>query len=332
MPKGYPAPRKRVGYGDEMNSFDIFADSGNNIPDELIEKYEIGVIPFLCTVSGKEMACREEGVPFAETAKKFYTALRAGAEIKTSLIGEARFEEVLTPSLQAGKDVILFTITQTLSGTYAQAALAKEELEKKFPQNKVYVIDTANASMGSCLLVLKVAEMRALGAGAEECAAWAKDNAYKVNSYVTVEDLKYLRKGGRVSAVAAIAGTLLNIKPVLWANSTTPAKLEVFCKERGKKKALATILKAFDDNAENVDTQTVAIAHADCIEDANYLKEALSEKGVKNIIIDYYDLCTGGHVGPGTIALFFFGKDRRGEATETQKKGLFKNRKTEGAR
>ncbi|MDE6667025.1 MAG: DegV family protein [Clostridia bacterium] len=314
-----------------MNKFDIFADSGNNIPDELVEKYELGVIPYLCTVNGEERACYEKGTPFAELAQKFYGDIRTGAEVKTSLIGEARFEEYLTPSLQAGKDVILFTITQTLSGTYAQAVAAKEELEKKFPKNKVYVIDTANASMGSCLLVLKVAEMRALGAGAEECASWAEENKYKVQSYVTVDDLKYLRKGGRVSAVAAIAGTLLNIKPVLWANDTTPAKLEVFCKERGKKKALMTILKAFDETQENADTQTVAIAHADCIEDANYLKEALESRGVKNIITEYYDLCTGGHVGPGTIALFFFGKDRRGEVKETQKKGLFKSRKTEGA-
>ena len=312
-----------------MNNFDIFADSGNNIPDELIEKYALNIIPYLCTVNGTEMACREEGVPFAETAKNFYTKLREGAEIKTSLIGEARFEEALTPSLQAGKDAILFTITQTLSGTYAQAVAAKEELEKKFPNNKVHVIDTANASMGSCLLVLKVAEMRELGAGADECAAWAEENKYRVNSYVTVEDLKYLRKGGRVSAVAAIAGTLLNIKPILWANDTVPAKLEVFCKERGKKKALAAILKAFDDKVENIDTQTVAIAHADCIDDANYLKEALEAKGVKNIIIEYYDICTGGHVGPGTIALFFFGKDRLSEVKEAQKKGLFKSKKPE---
>ena len=311
-----------------MDKFDIFADSGNNIPDELIEKYNLNIIPYLCTVNGVEMACREDGVPFAETAKNFYAKLKEGAEVKTSLIGEARFEDAITPSLQAGRDVVLFTITQTLSGTYAQAVAAKEELEKKFSERKVYVIDTANASMGSCLLVLKVAQMRELGADAEECANWADENKYRVNSYVTVEDLKYLRKGGRVSAVAAIAGALLNIKPVLWANDTVPAKLEVFCKERGKKKALLTILKAFDDNVQNIDTQTVAIAHADCIDDANYLKQALQEKGVKNILIDYYDLCTGGHVGPGTIALFFFGKDRRAKATEA-KKLLFKSRKTE---
>ncbi len=308
-----------------MNKFDIFADSGNNIPEDLVEKYGIGVIPYLCTVNGVEQPCYEKGVPFVETAKKFYADMRAGAEIKTSLIGEARFEEHLTPSLQAGKDVILFTISSGISGTHAQAVAAKEELEKKFPANKVYVIDTANASMGSCLLVLKVAEMRESGAGAKECAAWANENVYTVNSFVTVDDLKYLRKGGRVSAVAAIAGTLLNIKPVLWANDTEPAKLEVFCKERGKKKAIAAIMKAFDDNVENPTEQTIAIAHADCEEDANEIKRMLAERGVTNVITDYYDLCTGGHAGPGTVALFFFGKDRRAKS-EAQKKLLFKRK------
>ncbi|MDE7082443.1 MAG: DegV family protein [Clostridia bacterium] len=312
-----------------MNKFDIFADSGCNIPNSIIDKYGITVIPYLCTVNGVERPCYEKGADFADMAKKFYADMRAGAETKTSLIGEARFEEYLTSALQAGKGAILFTISSGISGTHAQAVAAKEELEKKFPDNKVFVIDTANASMGSCLTVLKVAELRETGLGASECAAWAQDNVYKVNSYVYVDDLKYLRKGGRVSAVAAIAGTLLNIKPVLWANDTAPAKLAVFCKERGKKKAMAAIMKAFDDNVENADTQTVAIAHADSEEDVNELIKALNERGVKNIITEYYDLCTGAHAGPGTVALFFFGKDRRAKVEDAQKKILFKSRKPE---
>jgi len=314
-----------------MDKFDIFADSGNNLPDEFVEKYGIGIIPYSYTVNGTEKLCYEKDVPFDDLAKKFYADMRAGAEMKTSLISEARFEEYITPSLQAGKDVILFTIASGISGTYAQALKAKESLEKKFQGNKVYVLDTSNASMGSGLLVIKVAEMRDLGVGVAECAEWVNENAYKVNSYVFVDDLKFLRKGGRVSAVAAIAGTLLNIKPVLWANGTTPAKLEVFCKERGKKKAMATILKAFDDNVENADTQTIAITHADCIEDVNELKRQLEERGVKNVITEYYDLCTGTHVGPGTVALFFFGKDRRAKAAAEPKRILFKSRKPESA-
>lgn len=313
-----------------MNKFDIFTDSGCNVPDEISEKYQIGIIPYIYTVNGIEKPCYEKGTPFQTLAKEFYACLRAGTETKTSLISEARFEEYLTPSLQAGRDVIVFTISAGLSGTNAQALAAKAELEKKFPANKVYVFDTANASMGSCLIALKVAELRDMGLTVEDCVSWVNENTYKINSYVYVDDLKYLRKGGRVSAVAAIAGTLLNIKPVLWANDTAPAKLAVFTKERGKKKALAAILKAFDDNVENKDTQTVAIAHADCAEDAEYLKAQLEERGVKNIIIDYYDLCTGAHAGPGTVALFFTGKDRRAKATEP-KKVLFKSRKPESA-
>ena len=174
--------------------------------------------------------------------------------------------------------------------------------------------------MGTGLLALKIAEMKANGETAETCAAWAENNAYRINSFVTVDDLKFLRKGGRVSAVAAIAGTLLNIKPVLWANDTIPAKLTVYGKERGRKKALAAILKAFDERVENPESQTVAITHADCFDDANEIAEAVKAKGVKDVIIEYYDICTGAHVGPGTLALFFMGKNRLPEAAADSKK------------
>lgn len=309
-----------------MFAFDIFADSGCNIPDEFIEKYKISVVPYSCTVNGEERSCYKKGVPFDETAKKFYDDMRAGAEVKTSLIGAAKFIEYLTPSLEAGRDALLFTISSGISGTFAQASEAKKALEEKYPERKVSVIDTANASMGSGLQVIKAAEMREAGADLKECADFAEENAYKYNSLATVEDLKFLRKGGRVSAVAAIAGTLLNIKPVLWANDTVPAKLTVFAKERGKKKAFATILKTFKDTAENIGEMPVAIAHADCMDDANELAAMLKEAGVKDIITVMYDLCTGTHVGPGTIALFYWGKDRKKKAAEQRKLLLFKKK------
>lgn len=301
-------------------AFDIFVDSGANLPDALVKQHNIGVIPYSCTVDGVEMLCYDKDGNFAESAKKFYSQLRNGAEVKTSLIGVARFEEFVTPTLKEGNDAIIITITSSLSGTHSQALAAKTELETKFPSNKVYVIDSANASMGTGLLALKIAEMKANGETAETCAAWAENNAYRINSFVTVDDLKFLRKGGRVSAVAAIAGTLLNIKPVLWANDTIPAKLTVYGKERGRKKALAAILKAFDERVENPESQTVAITHADCLDDANEIAEAVKAKGVKDVIIEYYDICTGAHVGPGTLALFFMGKNRLPEAAADSKK------------
>jgi len=294
-----------------MNQFDIFADSSANIPDELVQKHNIGIISYYCTVNGKERPCYEGGIKFSETAKAFYNDMRAGADIKTSLISADRIIDAVSPSMEAGRDAVLVTISSGISGTYQQALEAKKALEKKYKRCTLYVCDGANASFGEGLQVLKIADLRDMGESAKTCAEWATHNAYKFNSYFTVSDLKYLRKGGRISATLAIAGTILNIKPVLRADGGTPAKISFFSKERGRKKAITALANAYKENAVSPEHNTVAIAHADCEEDALALAELIREHGAKDIIIEYYDLCSGTHVGPGTLALFFFGKDRR---------------------
>ncbi len=303
-----------------MNKFEIFVDSGTNIPDALLKKHAITVVPYTCIVNGEERLCYEKDRPFEQTAKRYYEDLRNGADIKTSLIPKERFVEYLTPALEQGKDAVIFTISSGVSGTYAQATYAKEELETKFPDCKIFVCDSANASMGAGLQALKVADLRDMGESAESSFKWFEQNCYKFNSYFTVADLKYLRKGGRISATLAIAGTLLNIKPILRADSGSPAKISFVSKERGRKKALAALAEMFKNNVENPENQTVAITHADCEEDANELADMLRNLGAKEIIIEYYDLCTGSHVGPGTIALFFYGKDRKNPAASAEKK------------
>lgn len=307
-----------------MFSFDIFADSSANIPDELVNKYQVGIIPYSCTVNGVERLCYENNNNFSETAKKFYADMRAGAEFKTSLVDAQRIIEAVTPSMQAGRDVVLITISAGISGTNHQAHEAKKQLEKSFPNCKMYVCDSANASLGQGLLTLKVCNLRDMGESAEACAKWVEENAYKLNSYFTVGDLKYLRRGGRISTTLAIAGTILNIKPVLRADGGTPAKLAFFGKERGRKKALSALIEAFKENADQIEGATVAIAHADCEEDALYLADTVKELGATNVIMEYYDLCTGSHAGPGTVAIFFFGKDRRASAAATHKKAVGK--------
>ncbi len=212
--------------------------------------------------------------------------------------------------MEAGKDAVIFTITQDLSGTNSQALHAKETLEKKYPACTLHVLDSANASMGEGLQVIKFAEMKAAGESLESCLEYWRDSVYRINSFVTVADLKYLRRSGRVSTIVALAGALLNIKPILWANGTTPAKLTVCGKERGRKKSLSAIVEAFKELVIDPENQTIAITHADCEEDALWIAEQVKALGAKNVIIEYYDLCTGSHVGPGTIALFFLGKDR----------------------
>ncbi len=297
-----------------MDAFDIYVDSAANIPDELIEKYNIGVIPYLCTVNGIERTCYEKDGIFEQTAKSYYEAMRNGADIKTSLVDAERIKSACETSMAAGKDVIMFTISSGISGTCNQANEAKKDLEAKYPNCKMYVYDSANASLGEGLQALKVASLRDLGESAKSCYDWLKNNSYKFNSYFTVGDLKYLRKGGRISTTLAIAGTILNIKPILKADSGSNAKIAFCGKERGRKKALVALADYFKRLAVQPENNTVAIAHADCEEDANELAEMLKERGAKDIIIEYYDLCTGSHVGPGTIALFFYGKDRRNEA------------------
>ena len=298
-------------------SFEIFTDSAANLPDDLRIAHNINVIPFFYLVNGKEYLCLEEGVPFRETAKQVYAQVRAGAEIKTSLIGEQRYVDAITPSLQAGKDVLIITIASGISGTYAQALEAQKQLQKDFPERTIVVRDSANASLGQGLLVLKAASLREMGESLESCAKWLDDNTYCLNSYLTVGDLKYLRRSGRISSVTAIAGAILNIKPIIKADGGHNAKLVIAGREHGRKKALGALVTAFRENVINPENQTIAIAHAECEEEALALAETLKGLGAREVIVEYYDICSGVHAGPGTLAVFFLGKDRKAPAAAT---------------
>ena len=294
-----------------MHTFEIITDSAVNLPDSYRIGRSIHVIPFRYTCDGKEYSCLEEGTSFSERAKKFYELLSSGADIKTSLISESRFFEKAEPFLAAGKDVLFLTIASGISGTYRQAMAAAETLSRKYPNQTVIAIDSANASMGQGLLALKAADLRDMGESCLSAAEWLQQNTYKLNSYLTVDSLKYLKKSGRISALAAIAGALLSIKPVIRADGSETPKLAVCGKEHGRKKSISALLRAFKENAVNPETQIVAITHAGCEAEAAALAEEVKKLGVKDVIIEYYDLCTGAHVGPGTIALFFMGRDRR---------------------
>ena len=291
--------------------FDIFADSAANLTDEMVAETGIKIIPFHYILNGEERNCYQEGVPFEQIAKEFYSELASGSDIKTSLVCEQQFVDAVSPSLEAGRDAIIVTITEGLSGTFMQAMKAAETLKEQFPGRKVFVVDSVNASLGEGFLAYRAAKMRDNGASVEECANWLEENKYLMNSYVTVNELKYLRKSGRVSTIVAVAGAILNIKPMLKADGGSPATLRVYSKERGRKKSIEALLKAFDEYAGAGFADTVCITHGDCKDEALALAEEFKKKGATEVFIEYYDLCTGAHVGPGTLAVFFFGKDRR---------------------
>ena len=312
-----------------MNNFDIFADSAANLTDGMVAESGVKIIPFHYIVNGEEKLCYHEGRPFGEVAKEFYTELASGADIKTSLVCEQQFIEALTPSLEEGKDVLLVTITEALSGTFSQATKAAETLSGKYPDRKIIVFDSANASLGEGYLAYKAAKLRADGASLDECVRWLEENKYLMNAYVTVNDLKYLRKGGSVSSVAAVAGALLYMIPMLKADGASPAMLTVYAKERGRRKSIDALLRAYTEFASHEIESTVCITHGDCEEEAKALAEEFKKLGASDVFIEYYDLCTGAHVGPGTIAVFFFGKDRRTpqEVAAHKKRLLFLRKK-----
>ncbi|MCD8308995.1 MAG: DegV family protein [Clostridia bacterium] len=294
--------------------FDIYVDSSANLTEATIEEYGIKVIPYICTCGEREVVCYTGVKSFEEEAKDYYRTMADGVNVGSSLITKERIIDAMEASLKEGKDIIMVTISAGVSGTYDQAVKAAKELNKKHPERKIYIADSANAGYGEGLLAVNAAKLREMGEDIDTCYKWIETNKFRMNSSFTVADLKYLKKGGRISAATAIAGTLLNIKPILWADAGPVAKIGVCGKVKGRKKSIAAIAETYKEKAVFPEAQTVAICHGDCEEDALALAEQLKEFGATDITITYFDIVCGTHVGPGSLALFFLGKDRRGDA------------------
>ena len=238
-----------------MKKFDIYVDSGANIPDELCERYDINVVPFMCNIDGVETPCYEKGRPSREMALKFYAAMREGCQTSTSLINAERFFGAIKPSLDDGRDVLITTLSSGISGTYKQACEAAQMAMERYPDLKVHVFDAYNASMGEGLFDIYAAKMGDEGKSFEEVCGWLESHRLNMHSVFTVSDLKYLKKGGRVSATKAIAGTLLNIKPVLVASAE--GTIEVFETVRGRRKALTRLAELFAEEVTKPSAQTI---------------------------------------------------------------------------
>lgn len=292
--------------------FQIVVDSAANIPAELVKKYDIRVISFVNYVNGKKVVCFDPDLtPEEERAKgrEYYDAIRAGADVKTGLVSSGDFEDLFRSILEAGDDILYFSLSKNISGTYNSARIAAEELSESFPDRKIRLIDALNASLAQGILAIYASEMRARGKSLDETADILATYPAKMNGVFTVGDLKYLSKTGRISSSAALVGNLLSIKPILRGNKD--GFIVQFKKCRGRKSALNTLVSLVCDNIVNPEEQIIGIAHADAYEDSLYVMEEI-RKRVKlcGFINTSYDYCTGSHVGPDTIALFFMAKDR----------------------
>ena len=305
----------------------VYVDSGANIPAVYVEKYGINVIPFVNLVDGKEVPGFEPGLTEEEErqkGKEYYDSIRNGAKVSTSLINTGTFEEIFEKELAAGNDVIYIAISSGISGTYNAARAAFEELKEKYPDREVYAVDSMNASLASGIPAIYATELAAKGVGAGKIAQLLTDAAPYMNGVFTVGDLKYLANTGRISGVAAFAGNVLNIKPILKGNAQ--GFIVQVKKMRGRKKAVDELSKLILDNIIEPEKQILGIAHADAYEESLEVMEKVQEKvKVRDFINTSYDFCTGSHVGPDTIAVFFMGYDRElsGESEGYKRPELF---------
>ena len=283
----------------------LFTDTSANLPVEIIDEYGIEVVPFSYTIDGVEYIPEREF-----DGKAFYAAMRAGSEVKTSMVNTGTFIERFKTALDAGKDVLYIGMSGGISGTANAALMAKQELDEEYPDRKIVVIDTLAASLGEGLFVIKAAEQLKDGAALDTIEEDIRAQVPSMCQSFTVDDLKYLKNTGRVSGAAAIIGNVLSIHPILIGDYE--GKIVVKAKVRGMKRTLDALAERYAELALSK-TETIGIAHADNEEGKAYLVQRLRDKGLTGKCLSVcYEPVTGSHVGPGTVALFFFGTDRMG--------------------
>ena len=292
--------------------FQVFVDSAANIPAEIVKKYGIHVISFVNHINGEDIVNFDINLnqeEEREKGKQYYEAVRRGAKVKTSLINTADFIAHFTPVLEVGEDIMYFSLSKNISGTYNAACLAAEELKEQFPERKLRLIDSLNASLAQGILAIYATEMRNSGMEFEMIGDILDRQVLRMNGIFTVGDLKYLSNTGRINKTTASVGNILNIKPILRGNRD--GYIVEFKKCRGRKKSLDTLVELVCDNIENPEDQIIGIAHADAYEESLYVMEEIQKRiKVREFINTSYDYCTGSHVGPDTIALFFMAADR----------------------
>lgn len=290
-----------------MRKFALVTDSVIDASPEFFSENDVQFAPLSFTLEGVGTVVDDLGktVPYHE----FYKALREGKNVSTSQANIEDFLKIYKVLLDAGQDIVYVGFSSGLSGSYNSGRIAAEEILPQYPDRKIYYIDTKAAAGGHGILARHIQEMRDAGATAQEAAEWLNDNSLKVSHWFTVDDLHYLQRGGRVSKTAAVMGSLIGIKPILYVDNE--GKLIPFHKVRGRRQSLEFLGDKLCETIVSPETQTVRISHGDCFEDAEYLKQYIMERiPVKAIEIDMLDNVIGAHSGPGTIALFFMSDKR----------------------
>ena len=274
---------------------------------EMADALELDVVPLTVNYKGKEYPNYLDGREL--NIGTFYESLRAGEMATTSAVNPTAWKAAAEKAMQAGQDVLILAFSSGLSTTFSAAVMASQELLEEYPERKIYVVDTLCASLGQGLLCYHVANRRLAGATLEEARDYAEANKLHLCHWFTVDDLMFLKRGGRVSGATAVMGSLLQIKPVMHVDND--GHLVPVSKARGRKASIQAMAAKVGETAIEPEKQTMFISHGDCRQDAEYLAGLLREKyHVPKIEINYVGPVIGSHSGPGTLALFFLGTHR----------------------
>lgn len=289
-----------------MDKFDIFTDSSCDLNKDMIEKYDLKVMQLEVNIDDAPPVLNNE-----IDIKTFYNQLREGANAKTSAVTLGQFEENMRKSLEEGKDILYIGFSSGLSVTYSNGAMVMEELKQEYPDRKLYHIDTLCASMGQGLLVYYAALMREKGQSIDEIQTKIEEMKEYIQHQVTVNDLFFLKRGGRIDAATAVVGTVLKFKPIIVVDME--GHLVNVDKVRGRKASIKELFDRMKTNANVEELEYVFISHSDCLEDVKALEAMIKEeyKSVEVVIGDIGPVI-GSHTGPGAIALFYLGKTKKG--------------------
>ena len=284
--------------------YQIITDTCCDFPARMYEELDLRVVPLSVSFRGQDVFEYDEA-----WLKNLFDGLREGEKTSTSAANPEQWAKAMEPVLAEGQDVLVLAFSSGLSTTYQSAVIAAEELREKYPRRKLLVVDTLAASLGQGLLVYYACRKRDEGLSLEELAAWCEEYKFRLCHWFTVDDLMYLKRGGRVSAATALVGTMLQIKPVLHVDDE--GHLINVSKVRGRKTSIEALAKKLGETGIPGANDTVFICHGDCPGDARLLEKLVKEKyGVKNVFTYYVGAVIGSHSGPGTLALFFLGDKR----------------------
>ncbi len=290
-----------------MNDFVIMTDSSCDLPASLADRMELTVLPLYVEVDGQRYTnyLDEREISF----KDIYAKLRTKCPAKTSAVNMNDFLEPMENLLRAGKDILYIGFSSGLSGTFSAGAMAAKELAERYPERRIYAVDSLCASLGQGLMIYLAWQEKQKGKGIEEVRDFVEANKLKLCHWFTIDDLMFLKRGGRISGATAVVGSMLNIKPVMHVDNE--GHLIKVSTARGRKASIKALADEAEKRGIDLENQTIFISHGDCLEEANYLADIMRTRlHVKEVLVNYVGPVIGAHSGPGTIALFFLGNER----------------------